>query len=149
MAEARLEPKGDSRTTGVAHFAAVGAEVSFHIRIENAPAGTHAVHIHEIGDCSSPDGKSAGGHWNPTGDDHGRWGAAPFHHGDIGNLEVGEDGAGEMMMSSDLWTVGGAESSNVVGRSIIVHADADDFASQPTGAAGGRIACGVISAAPR
>jgi Cu-Zn family superoxide dismutase len=148
-AEARIEPLRDAQVTGVAHFAAVGPEVSFHIRIENAPPGTHAIHLHEFGDCSGPDGTAAGEHWNPTGVEHGQWGVDPFHLGDIGNLVVDNNGVGEMMMTTDLWTIGGPDATNVVGRSIIVHTGADDFTSQPTGGAGGRIGCGVIEAAPR
>jgi Cu-Zn family superoxide dismutase len=106
--------------------------------------GPHAVHIHETGDCSAEDGSSAGGHWNPTGEEHGKWGEHPFHLGDIGNIEVGEDGTGSITLSTDLWSIGDSSDHDVVGKSIVVHAGADDFKSQPSGAAGERIGCGVI-----
>ena len=108
--------------------------------------GSHAVHIHEHGDCSAPDAMSAGGHWNPTSKAHGKWGQADgeFHLGDIGNIEVGADGKGIIEFVTDLWTIGGGGPNDVVGKSIIVHAMPDDYTSQPTGAAGERIGCGEI-----
>jgi Cu-Zn family superoxide dismutase len=143
-AVARIEPTSGSEVTGTATFMSVGGQVTFTLVVENAPAGEHAFHIHEIGDCSSPDGKSAGGHWNPTDEDHGRWGVPAFHLGDVGNLLVGEDGRGSLVLTTDLWSIGTGETSDIVGRAVILHADADDFTTQPTGAAGGRIGCGVI-----
>lgn len=141
---ATIEPKGDSRMTGTAVFIQAVGKVVLRLKVENAPPGTHAVHLHQIGDCSSPDGKSAGGHWNPRGVDHGRWGTDPFHSGDIGNMNVDQTGQGSYTLMTDLWSIGGAEDSNVVGRAIIIHAGVDDFMTQPTGNAGGRIGCGVI-----
>ena len=145
QATAVLQPKGDSGLSGTARFEPAGDEITFHIQVQNAPPGSHAVHIHEIGDCSSPDGKSAGGHWNPTGEEHGKWGTPPHHLGDIGNLEIDSEGNGEMTLKTGRWSIGGPAGTDVVGRAIIVHAGADDLASQPTGNAGGRIGCGVIN----
>jgi Cu-Zn family superoxide dismutase len=107
--------------------------------------GVHAIHIHENGDCSSDDGKSAGGHWNPTEEAHGKWGDHAHHSGDIGNLETNADGNATLTFNTNKWCLGcDDESKNVIGKSFIVHASADDFKSQPSGAAGARIACGVI-----
>ena len=107
--------------------------------------GNHAIHIHAIGDCSAADGKSAGGHWNPTKENHGKWMEAPFHIGDIGNLVVGADGTGTIKRETDLWSVGGKDAAkNVVGHAIIIHEGPDDFSSQPSGAAGPRVGCGEI-----
>lgn len=144
QAQALIQPKGDSQLIGRTVFGEVRGRVTLRVMVENAPPGPHAVHIHEIGDCSSPDGKSAGGHWNPTGVDHGKWGTEPFHLGDIGNIEVDPDGRGTLSLRTDFWSIGGPEGTNVVGRAIIVHSGADDFVSQPTGNAGSRIGCGVI-----
>ena len=83
------------------------------------------------------------GHWNPTDVEHGKWGEGEFHLGDIGNITVGEDGTGRITLTTDLWEIGTGSDIDVVGKSIIIHADADDFVSQPSGAAGARIGCGV------
>lgn len=139
-----LKNKSGSDLTGIAIFVQDSLGVSLQLNIENTPPGEHAVHIHEIGDCSSDDAKSAGGHWNPTVEDHGKWGKAPHHLGDIGNIVVGEDGTGALSLTTDRWTLGGGADNDIYGKAIIVHADPDDFTSQPTGAAGGRIGCAVI-----
>jgi len=142
-----LKPTSGSTVTGTAVFRRLeGKWIHLRVEIAGATPGVHAVHIHEFGDCSSPDGKSAGGHWNPTGKSHGKWGAigGEFHLGDLGNIEVGADGTGYLVRTSDLWEIGGTTLNDVLGKSIIVHEGADDFVSQPTGNAGGRVACGEI-----
>lgn len=144
QAIAVINSASDSGVTGMASFSQIGQTVMLHIEIKNAESRQHAVHIHENGDCSSPDGKSAGGHWNPTNVAHGKWGEGEFHLGDIGNIDVGEDGTGTIELSTDLWEIGTGSMIDVVGKGIIVHADADDFTSQPSGNAGARIGCGVI-----
>jgi Cu-Zn family superoxide dismutase len=146
-AVATLEPKNDSGVTGTATFDREGDDVALTLSIAGATPGEHAFHLHEIGDCSAPDGSSAGGHWNPTAQAHGKWGVSPFHLGDLGNLVVGEDGTGVVSVSTNLWSVGTGDDNDVVGRAVIVHAGVDDYSTQPTGAAGGRIACGVIQPA--
>ncbi|MDE0087277.1 MAG: superoxide dismutase family protein, partial [Candidatus Poribacteria bacterium] len=78
---------------------------------------------------------------------HGKWGEGEFHLGDIGNKTVGDDGTGTIELSTELWEIGTGSIIDVVGKSIIVHADADDFVSQPSGNAGARIGCGVIELA--
>lgn len=151
-ATVEMQPKSGSSVAGTALFSQRGStddgamEVTLIVELRGAPAGEHAVHIHDIGDCSSEDGKSAGGHWNPAGVDHGQWGHDVHHLGDIGNLVVGEDGTGSLTMTTDRWMIGDGSTTDVVGHAIIVHAGVDDFVTQPTGAAGGRISCGVIVA---
>jgi Cu-Zn family superoxide dismutase len=145
QAAATLQARSGSKAGGEALFVESKETVTLHLLITGAEPGVHAVHIHETGDCSAPDGASAGGHWNPTNVNHGKWGAAPHHSGDIGNVEVGADGKAQLTLSSKVWTIGGPPETNIVGRSVIVHAKADDFTTQPTGNAGGRIACGVIA----
>jgi len=146
-AMATIEAKSGSSLKGHAQFMQDGKKVKLSIHIQGATPGTHAVHLHEKGDCSDPEGKSAGGHWNPSSEAHGKWGATPFHHGDLGNIEVGADGKGSFSLESDLWTIGGDPATDVIGKAIIVHAAADDFTTQPTGNAGGRVGCGVIEPA--
>jgi Cu-Zn family superoxide dismutase len=109
-----------------------------------AKAGkTVAVHIHEHGDCGDT-GKLAHGHWNPTNAQHGKWGSASFHAGDIGNIKLDAKGKGTLSLTTDLWTLGGKPDKNLLGRSIIVHGGMDDYKTQPTGNSGTRIGCGVI-----
>ena len=144
QAVATIDSTSDSGVTGMAIFTQNGDQITFTVEIQNATPGLHAVHIHENGDCSAPDGKSAGGHWNPTDVAHGKWGEGEFHLGDIGNITVGEDGTGSFELTTDLWEIGTGSDIDVVGKGMIVHADADDFVSQPSGNAGARIGCGVI-----
>ncbi len=118
--------------------------VTMEANISGIAEGEYAIHIHAMGDCSAADGTSAGGHWNPTNEDHGVWGTAPFHLGDIGNITIGADGTGTISRTTDLWCVGCGEDNDVVGKGMIVHEGIDDFSSQPSGAAGARIGCGVI-----
>ena len=146
QANATIDSTSGSDVTGTAVFKQNGDTVTLTIEIQNAAPGLHAVHIHEYGDCSSPDGKSAGGHWNPTNTAHGKWGEGEFHLGDIGNIMVAEDGTGSIELTTDLWEIGTGSILDIVGKGIIVHAGADDFTSQPSGAAGARIGCGSIAA---
>ncbi|MYF97613.1 superoxide dismutase family protein [Candidatus Poribacteria bacterium] len=144
QANAVIGSLGDSGVTGTAVFTQNDDMITLIIEVMGASPGLHGVHIHEKGDCSAPDGSSAGGHWNPTNVDHGKWGVGEFHLGDIGNINVGEDGSGSISLTTDLWEIGTGSDVDVVGKGIIVHADPDDFISQPSGNAGARIGCGVI-----
>ncbi|HSL18387.1 MAG TPA: superoxide dismutase family protein [Methylomirabilota bacterium] len=144
VAVAPIGPASGSALSGLTVFTESDGTVTLELTLENASPGTHGVHIHEIGDCSATDASSAGGHWNPTGEEHGKWGEPPFHLGDIGNVEVGEDGTGSLTMSTDLWSVGDGSDRDVVGKSVVVHSGADDFTTQPAGDSGERIGCGVI-----
>jgi Cu-Zn family superoxide dismutase len=144
VAVAPIGPASGSALTGMATFTESEGTVTLELTLENASPGTHGVHIHEIGDCNATDASSAGGHWNPTGEEHGKWGEPPFHLGDIGNVEVGEEGRGSLRMSTDKWSVGEGSGHDVVGKSVVVHSGADDFTTQPAGDSGERIGCGVI-----
>lgn len=109
------------------------------------PGSVHGFHVHETGDCSAPDATSAGGHFNPDQMQHGdRQTPGPHHAGDMPNLTAGEDGVGQVDVHLDGLQIDGDASHDVVGRAVIVHAQADDYATQPTGNAGARIACGVV-----
>ena len=145
QAIAVIGPASGSNLTGTAIFTRSGDTITLLVQIWNVSPGLHAVHLHETGDCSAPDGTSAGGHWNPTNVAHGKWGEGEFHLGDIGNITVREDGTGEIELTTDLWEMGTGSILDVVGTGIIVHADADDFVSQPSGNAGARIGCGAVA----
>lgn len=103
-----------------------------------------AVHIHEHGACGNM-GKQAGGHWNPTNTNHGKWGSSSYHAGDIGNITLDGNGKGTMELESDLWSLRGEAETNILNKAIIVHSGVDDHASQPAGNSGERIGCGLIS----
>ena len=142
---ATIEAKSGSSVSGTVTFIEKDGIVVMKAALSGLSQGNHAIHIHAIGDCSAPDGKSAGGHWNPTNENHGKWMEAPFHIGDIGNLVVGADGTGTIERETNLWSIGGKEANkNVVGHAIIIHEGPDDFSSQPSGAAGPRVGCGEI-----
>ena len=144
-ATATIEAKSGSSVSGTVTFTEQDGVVTMKAALAGLTEGNHAIHIHAIGDCSAPDGKSAGGHWNPTEQNHGKWMQEPFHTGDIGNLIVGADGTGTIERETELWSVGGSDiKKNVVGHAIIIHEGPDDFSSQPSGAAGPRVGCGEI-----
>lgn len=146
-AKATMEPASGSNASGEVTFTEENGSVRMELSVENLPAGEHAVHLHEHGDCSAEDASSAGGHWNPTMKPHGKRGSgSAFHKGDIDNMRVGDDGKGTLNMTIEGWSIGGPDSTNIVGKSVIIHEKADDFTSQPSGDAGSRISCGVIKA---
>lgn len=135
-------PKSGTQTQGTAKFLQNGKGVTMDLNIYHLTPGIHAVHIHEFGDCSAADAKSAGGHWNPAKDDHGKWDSAHFHMGDIGNLTADKNGTARLVFKTEKWCLGCADASkNILGKSIVIHADSDDFHTQPTGNAGGRVGC--------
>ena len=141
-----LESKSGSEVTGSVTFTQENGMVSMKADMTGLSEGQHAIHIHEKADCSSDDGKSSGGHWNPTAEPHGKWGdEGGYHKGDIGNFNADTDGNAEVSMSTDEWCIGcDDETKNILGKAIIVHQGVDDFTSQPSGAAGSRISCGGI-----
>ena len=143
-ATATIGETNESGVSGKAVFTQSGDNIKLVITLANASAGEHAVHIHAKGDCSASDGTSAGGHWNPTGVAHGKWGEGEFHLGDIGNMTVDDRGMGKIELTTNLWEMNTGSDIDVVGKAIIAHAGADDFVSQPSGNAGARIGCGVI-----
>lgn len=140
-----LESRSGSSAVGKVSFVQIGDKVTFEANIFGLEPGTHAIHIHEKADCSSDDGKSSGGHWNPTHTAHGKWGEGEYHKGDIGNFEADAEGEGTVSLETDEWCIGcGDENKDILGKAIIVHQGTDDFTSQPSGAAGARVSCGGI-----
>ena len=144
-AVAALNPTKDSKVSGDVTFTKVEGGVHVVAHVSGLAAGSHGFHVHEFGDCSAPDGSAAGGHFNPTGHKHGAPGDADRHAGDLGNVEAGADGTATLDVVDKTLALEGPES--ILGRGLIVHANADDLKTQPTGNAGGRLACGVIGAA--
>jgi Cu-Zn family superoxide dismutase len=118
-------------------------KMTLDITIPSKAGKSVAVHIHEHGDCGDT-GMLAHGHWNPTNAQHGKWGSASFHAGDIGNLKLNAKGKATISLTTDLWSLGGEPGKNLLGRSIIIHGGMDDYKTQPTGNSGSRIGCGVI-----
>jgi Cu-Zn family superoxide dismutase len=142
--EVTIEPKSGSKLKGKATLTEVEGGVKVALSVEGVkPGGDHGAHIHEKGDCSAPDGASAGGHFNPQGNDHGLPTVAKRHLGDLGNLVIGKDGKGSLEITIPGANLKAGDPNSFAGKSIIVHAKKDD-GGQPTGNAGGRIGCGVI-----
>ncbi len=140
-----LHPTTGSTVAGTVTFTAVGDGVKVVADLTGLTPGKHGFHIHEFGDCSSPDAKSAGGHFNPTNHQHGAPDATDRHAGDLGNIEADASGKVHVDVSDKVMKLSGSDS--IVGHAVIVHEKADDLKTQPTGDAGGRVACGVIGIA--
>ena len=144
-AEAVLKGTAEnSSIAGTVHFEEANGELKITAEVSGAPAGTHGFHIHENGSCDES-GKAAGGHFNPDNVKHGlllKDGFSAAHAGDLGNIEVRADGKGKLVTSIGGLTLAVGK-YDVGGKSVILHEKADNF-GQPTGNAGGRIACGVI-----
>lgn len=137
-----VNSKSGTDTQGTAKFTQTGKNVTLDLNVYKLTPGLHAVHLHEKADCSAADGTSTGGHWNPSHNDHGKWGAEHFHMGDIGNITADKDGTARLVFKTDKWCIGCTdESKNILGKGLIIHAGVDDFHTQPTGNAGGRVGC--------
>ena len=143
QAKATIEAKSGSTVTGTATFTDLANGVQVVVDIEQAPPGTHGLHIHEKGDCSASDAMSAGAHFNPAGNPHAGPRDTARHNGDLGNIAIGQDGKGHLEIVDDLVTVKPGPTA-VVGRSIIFHEKTDDLKTQPAGNSGARLGCGVI-----
>lgn len=141
-----LNSKSGSNVSGNVIFKQEGNLVTMVAILSGLDEGMHAIHLHAESDCSSDDGKSAGGHWNPTAQPHGKWGAEEgYHKGDIGNFTANANGQGTISFTTDQWCIGcGDETKDIIGKGIIVHQGTDDFTSQPSGAAGSRVSCGGV-----
>jgi Cu-Zn family superoxide dismutase len=144
-ATAGLHATAGNKTVGEVTFEQVGGKVRVTAQVIGlAPNQEHGFHIHEVGDCSSGDGMSAKGHFNPYGKPHGPQGTE-HHAGDMPNLKADAKGRAHLTADLDVVTVTAGPAS-IVGRAVIVHAAPDDYKTQPTGNAGARLACGVIKA---
>ncbi len=145
QATAQLQSPGGVTGALVLRETAAGLEVDG--TITGLTPGAHGFHVHEVGECTAPKFESAGPHFDPTKAPHAGPTAAAHHLGDLGNIEA--DAAGRAQVHAvvpDLSLTAG-DAGSVVGRAMVVHAKADDLQTQPSGASGDRIACGVITAA--
>ena len=146
LATAQLQPTEGSSVAGTISFSLVDGLLRASGDISGLkPGSEHGFHIHEKGDCSAPDGSSAGGHFNPGNAEHGSIAASAHHGGDMPNIVADAQGNAHVdgPVASSV-NVGKGDSFDIIGRGLIVHADADDYQSQPTGNAGARLACAVI-----
>jgi Cu-Zn family superoxide dismutase len=142
-AVAKLDATKGNNVAGTFKFTQVGDKVRVEAKVSGLTPGQHGAHIHEKGDCSSGDGMSAGGHFNPTGKPHGNYAAAERHAGDLPPLDADASGNASVNATLDVIQVGSGQ-TDVIGHAVIVHAAPDDFKTQPTGNSGARVACGVI-----
>lgn len=140
-----LQPTKGNSVHGTVTYEAVGHGVRVKVDISGLTPGKHGFHIHEFGDCSADDASSAGGHFNPSGASHGAPTTDARHAGDMGNIEADKDGHATLEYVDHVMTLTGKQS--ILGHAVIVHEKEDDLKSQPTGNAGGRVACGVIGIA--
>jgi Cu-Zn family superoxide dismutase len=144
-ATATLAPTAGNRTAGTVTFSPNGDRVRVVASVTGLAPGAHGFHIHEKGDCSAADATSAGGHFNPTGKPHGNPAAGDHHAGDLPTLEA--DAAGRAKLDVTLDAIALDSGANgIIGRSVIVHKDVDDYKTQPAGNSGARVACGLIVA---
>jgi superoxide dismutase, Cu-Zn family len=144
-AVAVLHPTEGSQVHGTVTFTQVENGIKIVADVKGLSPGKHGFHIHEYGDCTAPDGTSAGGHFNPENMPHGAPTDMKRHVGDLGNLEADEEGWAHYERVDEHVALSGPHS--IIGLAVIVHQDEDDFSTQPTGAAGSRMACGIIGIA--
>ena len=137
------EPKSDSNVTGEVTFTEDNGKVVMKATFSGLSEGEHAIQLHEKADCSSADGTSTGGHWNPTFQPHGKWGAEEgYHKGDIGNFVADAEGNATVDFATGEWCIGcDDETKNILGKAVIVHQGVDDYTSRPSGDAGARVSC--------
>jgi Cu-Zn family superoxide dismutase len=141
--EVSFQPKSGSQLSGKATLTETPEGVKVVLALEGLPPGEHGAHVHEKGDCSAPDGASAGGHFNPAGNPHALPTGNPRHLGDLGNITISPDGKGTLEIVAAGANLKDGDPNSFAGRAIIVHEKQDD-GGQPTGNAGGRIGCAEI-----
>jgi superoxide dismutase, Cu-Zn family len=140
-----LNPTQNNKITGTVTFSKTETGVKVVADIKGLTPGSHGFHIHQFGDCSAPNADSAGGHYNPAGKMHGAPESPERHAGDFGNLIADSNGRAYLERTDAVISLSGPNS--IIGRGVIVHEASDDMTTQPTGNAGGRVACGVIGIA--
>jgi superoxide dismutase, Cu-Zn family len=146
FATANLEPKPGFKAKGKAYFSRNRHGIQIFILVTDASPGFHGIHIHEIGDCSSKDSHSAGGHFNPTNLEHGPPNPNKYHVGDLGNIVIANNNQGILSLAIPVSQLHPAfpDWHDLIGKALVLHSDPDDLISQPSGNSGQRIACGVI-----
>lgn len=144
-ATANLEPRSGSQVRGTVTFTQAGPDI---VRVtgnfSGHAKGPKAMHIHEKGDCSDPNAMSTGGHFNPVKHKHGGPYDPQRHAGDLGNLNFNDKGEAKVNFVVGGISVSSDKADGIIGRAVVVHMAVDDFKTDPTGNAGGRVACGVI-----
>jgi Cu-Zn family superoxide dismutase len=138
-----LHPTAGNKVSGTVTFTPGADGVQVHAELTGLTSGKHGFHIHEFGDCSAADASSAGAHFNPTNQPHAGPDAPARHEGDMGNVEADASGNAKLDYVDHQISLG-SDAKSAIGRAVIVHVKPDDLKSQPSGDAGGRIACGVI-----
>jgi superoxide dismutase, Cu-Zn family len=128
---------------------AKGGGVGLELNLHDLPAGTHAIHVHQNAKCDGPDFKSAGPHFNPDAKKHGLQNPDGHHAGDMMNFSVDEKGKAELKLTNNDVSLGDGTDSHSLfsngGSALVIHANADDMKTDPSGNSGDRIACGVIT----
>lgn len=142
QAVALIRPTQNNQAAGIVRFKQTNKGLKIKAEITGLTPGEHGFHVHEFGNCQSSDGSSAGGHFNPTGMPHAGPCEKRRHIGDLGNIYADQNGIGRYKACYNDIALDGAD--GILGKSVIVHEKVDDLVSQPTGAAGARIGCGVI-----
>jgi Cu-Zn family superoxide dismutase len=148
FADADLQPSSGTSSEGTATFTIRPGSLQINVSVKGVvPPGMHGIHIHEFGDCSKNDASSAGGHFNPTNINHGMPNSNESHLGDLGNIEISDNGRGSLRLILqnsfyDIESIGGW--SAILGKSLVLHEGEDDLRTNPSGKSGNRIACGII-----
>src|SRR5207244_10719985 len=145
-AVAVLHPTAGNKVSGTVTFTEVADGVQVRAEISGLTPGNHGFHVHEFGDCSAADVSSAGAHFNPTSKPHAGPESAERHVGDMGNVQADASGNAKLEYVDHQISLTNDERS-AIGRSVVVHAKADDLKSQPAGDSGARVGCGVIGRA--
>lgn len=141
----KVQPKSKSKVEGEIEMIQEEKRLRIVAKFKGLkPNSRHGFHIHEKGDCSSPDAKSAGGHFAPERNSHGAPSAGEHHVGDLGNVVADKKGVAVFNQYFTEITITNEKLHNILGRSLVLHKFADDFTSQPSGASGPRIACAEI-----
>lgn len=143
-ASADLLARSGSMVSGTVSFSETDGRLRVEAKVAGLTPGEHGFHVHEAGDCSAPDASSAKGHFNPVSKAHGHYASEEHHGGDMPNLIA--NAQGEAKYSAELKGLSLNGPNGVLGRSVVIHADPDDYKSQPAGNSGKRVACGVIAA---
>ena len=136
----------DGGDAGMVTLAEDGKAVTIKVEVAGLQPGPHGVHLHTVGRCDGPKFDSAGPHWNPLGKQHGKDNPEGAHLGDLANLDVGADGRGTASFTLSGQSLMGGEHPliDLDGAALVIHAKADDYKTDPSGASGDRVACAVL-----
>ncbi len=146
-AVAQVAPTQGNTVTGSLALASSSEGVRISGAIQGLkPNAEFGFHVHEKGDCSAPDGSSAGGHFNPTQAQHGNPTGSTHHAGDMVNIKSNAEGVAQVDTTAAGTTLNGDPGTDLIGKAVVVHEGPDDYTTQPSGNSGKRVACGVIAA---